>query len=120
MRRTHGTRQGTRSILKRAKSERGRVNIGRIMHNYSEGDLVSIVLDGGQQKGMPHRRFQGMTGTIESKQGRAYVVSFSDKNKKKTVILMTKYIGKKQKIFVHFVFKLELLNLWKFKKDYHF
>ena len=61
MRRTHGTRQGTRSILKRSKSERGRVNIGRIMHNYSEGDLVSIVLDGGQQKGMPHRRFQGMT-----------------------------------------------------------
>ena len=58
MRRTHGARQGTRSILKRSKSERGRVNIGRIMHNYSEGDLVSIVLDGGQQKGMPHRRFR--------------------------------------------------------------
>ena len=92
MRRTHGTRQGTRSILKRSKSERGRVNIGRIMHNYSEGDLVSIVLDGGQQKGMPHRRFQGMTGTIESKQGRAYVVTFSDKNKKKTVIARPEHL----------------------------
>ena len=56
------------------------------------GSLVSIVLDGGQQKGMPHRRFQGMTGTIESKQGRAYVVSFSDKNKKKTVIARPEHL----------------------------
>ena len=92
MRRTHGTRQGTRSILKRSKSQRGRVNIGRIMHNYSDGDSVYIVLDGGQQRGMPHRRFQGMTGIIESNQGRAYIVSFTDKNKKKTVIARPEHL----------------------------
>ena len=37
---------------------KGRVNISRIMHDYAEGDRVAIVLDGGQQMGMPHRRFQ--------------------------------------------------------------
>ena len=61
MRRSKGTRQGTRSILKRSKSQRGRLNIQRIMHAYEPGDRVAIVLDGGQQKGMPHRRFQGRT-----------------------------------------------------------
>ncbi|MBC88967.1 MAG: 50S ribosomal protein L21e [Candidatus Thalassarchaeaceae archaeon] len=92
MRRTHGTRQGTRRILKRSKSERGRVNISRVMHPYAEGDRVSIVLDGGQQGGMPHRRFQGMTGTIVAKQGRAYVVEFTDKNKNKSVLARPEHL----------------------------
>ena len=34
------------------------------MHQYEEGDRVAIVLDGGQQGGMPHRRFHGRTGFI--------------------------------------------------------
>ncbi|HIA40028.1 MAG TPA: 50S ribosomal protein L21e, partial [Candidatus Poseidoniales archaeon] len=67
MRRSKGTRQGTRSILRKSKSERGRVVIRRILHKYSEGDRVAIVLDGGQQSGMPHRRFQGRTGFITAK-----------------------------------------------------
>ena len=56
------------------------------MHPYSEGDRVAIVLDGAQQKGMPHRRFQGKTGIITGSQGRAYVVSVSDGNANKTVV----------------------------------
>ncbi|MBO57886.1 MAG: 50S ribosomal protein L21e [Euryarchaeota archaeon] len=86
MRRTHGTRQGTRTIASRSKKERGRLFIRRVMHPYEIGDNVSIVIDGGQQKGMPHRRFQGRTGTISGKQGRAYVVSVKDGNKAKTVV----------------------------------
>ena len=51
MKRSKGQRQGTRTILRRGRHERGRVNISRIMHDYSEGDRVAIVLDGGQQMG---------------------------------------------------------------------
>ncbi|GIT75091.1 MAG: hypothetical protein Ct9H300mP30_1530 [Methanobacteriota archaeon] len=54
--RAHGGRQGTRSILKKKKVERSRVFINRVMHPYAEGDHVAIVLDGAQQKGMPHPR----------------------------------------------------------------
>ena len=92
MRRSKGTRQGTRSILKRSKSQRGRLNIQRIMHAYEPGDRVAIVLDGGQQKGMPHRRFQGATGVIEAKQGRAWVVALHDKNMAKTVIARPEHL----------------------------
>ena len=92
MKRSHGTRQGTRSILSRSKSQRGRINITRSIHSYSQGDKVSIVLDGSQQKGMPHRRFQGATGTVRAKQGRAFVVDVHDKNMPKTLIVRPEHL----------------------------
>ena len=92
MRLSKGTRQGTRSILKRSKSQRGRLNIQRIMHAYEPGDRVAIVLDGGQQKGMPHRRFQGRTGFIQEQQGSAYVVAVKDGNMQKTVIARPEHL----------------------------
>ena len=92
MRRSHGTRQGTRSILRRSKAQRGRINIARVMHQYEIGDSVAVVLDGSQQKGMPHRRFQVATGVIEAKQGRAWVVALHDKNMAKTVIARPEHL----------------------------
>ena len=92
MRRSKGTRQGTRSILKRSKSDKGRLNIRRIMHTYTPGDRVAIVLDGGQQRGMPHRRFQGRTGFIQEQQGNAYVVAVKDGNMQKTVIARPEHL----------------------------
>ena len=92
MRGSKGTRQGTRSILKRSKSERGRLNIRRVMHTYAPGDRVAIVLDGGQQRGMPHRRFQGRTGFIQEQQGKAYIVSVKDGNMQKTVIARPEHL----------------------------
>ena len=92
MRRSHGTRQGTRSILRRSKTQRGRINIARVMHQYEIGDRVSVVLDGSQQKGMPHRRFHGKTGFIQKKQGRAWVVSVKDGNMQKTVVARPEHL----------------------------
>ncbi len=90
--RTHGERQGTRSILKKKKAYRSRVFINRVMHPYAEGDRVAIVLDGAQQKGMPHRRFQGKTGIIAGIQGRAYVISVSDGDMQKTVVARPEHL----------------------------
>ena len=81
MKRSKGQRQGTRFIASRSKAERSRLNIDRIIHKYTEGDRVAIVIDGGQQRGMPNRRFQGRTGVITGKQGAAWVVSIMDGNK---------------------------------------
>ncbi len=92
MKRSHGLRVGTRSILRRRKSERSRLNISRVMHDYSEGDRVAIVLDGCQQKGMPHSRFHGRTGFIEGRKGRAWVVAVKDGNMQKTVIARPEHL----------------------------
>ena len=90
--RTKGSRQGTRSFLKKSKRDRRRLFIGRTMHTYQEGDKVAIVLDGAQQKGMPHRRFQGRTGEIAGVQGRAYVVRVADGNMMKTVVARPEHL----------------------------
>ena len=92
MRRSHGTRQGTRNILARSKTQRGRLNIARVMHQYEIGDRVAVVLDGAQQKGMPHRRFQGATGIIQAQQGRAWVIDLHDKNMAKTVVARAEHL----------------------------
>ena len=55
MKRSHGLRVGTRSILRRRRSERSRINISRTMHEYAEGDRVAIVLDGGEQRSRVRR-----------------------------------------------------------------
>ena len=93
MRRTHGSRQGTRTIASRSKSDQGRLFISRVMHPYEEGDKVAIVIDGGSQKGMPHRRFQGQTGTITGKQGRAYVLAIKDGNMAKTIVARPEHLS---------------------------
>ncbi len=90
--RTKGSRQGTRSILRKGKRERRRLFIGRSMQSYEEGDKVAIVLDAAQQKGMPHRRFQGRTGVIQGVQGRAYVVRVADGNMMKTVVARPEHL----------------------------
>jgi len=92
MQRSKGQRQGTRTITRRSKSQRHRINIRAVMHQYSEGDHVAIVIDGGQQQGMPFRRFQGKTGVISGRQGAAWVVSVKDGNKRKTVIARPEHL----------------------------
>ena len=92
MKRSKGSRQGTRSMLRRRKSERSQLNISRVMHHYEEGDRVAIVLDGGQQMGMPHRRFNGRTGVITKRQGIAWVIAVKDGNMPKTVIARPEHL----------------------------
>lgn len=92
MQKSKGQRQGTRSILRRGRHQRGRISISRIMHEYSEGDRVAIILDGGQQMGMPHRRFQGRTGFIQKRQGKAWVVAVKDGNMQKTVVARPEHL----------------------------
>ena len=92
MKRSKGLRVRTRSILRRRRKERSRLNISRVIHQYEEGDRVAIVLDGGQQMGMPHRRFNGRTGFIENRQGKAWVVSVKDGNMQKTVIARPEHL----------------------------
>ena len=92
MKRSKGQRVGTRSVLRRRRKDRSRTYISRVMHNYEEGDRVAIVLDGGQQMGMPHRRFNGRTGFITRRQGVAWVVAVKDGNMQKTVIARPEHL----------------------------
>ena len=85
-----GRERGQSSRRRRQRKEGS--SLTRTLHPYKEGDKVSIVLDGSQQKGMPHRRFHGLTGSIVKPQGKAFVVSVVQGNMQKTVVARPEHL----------------------------
>ncbi|MBY9002066.1 MAG: 50S ribosomal protein L21e [Candidatus Heimdallarchaeota archaeon] len=74
MRKSSGYRHGTRHLLRKNVRERGMRPLDYLLSDFSEGDVVDVILDSAEHKGMPHRRFHGKTGRVLRKQGKAYVV----------------------------------------------
>ncbi len=86
MKRSRGLRSKTRHKLRKSNREKGLLSTTKLMKSFSEGDKVHIVLEPSVQKGQPHPRFHGRTGTVMGKRGRSYLVEISDGNAVKTVI----------------------------------
>lgn len=86
MRRSKGFKSGTRYKLKKGVRDKGKRPISKILQEFEAGDSVHIVIDPSIQKGMPHPRFHGKTGTVIEKRGRAYLVEVSENAAKKTAI----------------------------------
>lgn len=86
MRRSKGSKSGTRYKLKKDIRAKGKRSIAKTLAQFEEGDRVHIVIDPSVQKGMPFPRFHGKTGTVVEKRGRAYLVEVSENDAKKTVI----------------------------------
>jgi len=83
-----GIMQGTRQKFRRGPRKRGLSPITRSFQSFETGQRVVIVIDSSVQKGWPHHRFHGMTGTVVGTQGRAYLVDvrFGGKIKKAVVL----------------------------------
>ncbi len=93
MRRSKGFKSGTRYKLKKGVRAKGKLYISKVLQKFSLGDKVHIVLNPGVQKGMPHPRFHGKTGTVIEKRGRAYLVEISENNAKKTAICASAHLS---------------------------
>jgi len=78
MPRSHGERKKTRKKLSKRKRERGLSPINRAIQSFKPGDRVHIRIDPSVHKGMPHRRFHGMTGEVVGERGRAFIIKVSD------------------------------------------
>ena len=89
-----GTRAGTRFKLQRKPKERGLTKITKSLQTFEEGERAAVKIDPSIHKGMPHRRFHGLTGIIVGKQGDCYVVEVKDGNKPKTVIARPEHLIK--------------------------
>ncbi len=86
MRRSKGSKSGTRYKLKKDTRAKGKRPISKTLQQFEKGDRVHVVIDPSVQKGMPYPRFHGKTGTVVEKRGRAYLVRISENKAKKTVI----------------------------------
>src|SRR3989442_1570134 len=69
-----GIMEKTRQKFRRSPRQRGLSPITRSLATFKVGEHVTIVIDSSVQKGWPHHRFHGMTGTVVERRGAAFVV----------------------------------------------
>lgn len=91
---SRGTRKKTRSMMRKSPRDRGHSPVTREFQSFEKGERVNIVIDPSVHKGMPFSRFQGLTGTVDSRQGAAVVVHVKSGNKMKTVVARPEHLTK--------------------------
>lgn len=77
---SHGTRRKSRSILTKSNKITG---LSYLLIEYKVGDKVVVDIDPREHTTMPHRRFQGRVGIIESigRRTMRVMVMFGNKSK---------------------------------------
>ncbi len=92
MKKSKGYRRGTRRLLKKEPRERGKLRLGKLLHEYPVGSQVIVKIDSSVQKGMPHKRFHGKIATVLDKRGRGYVVNVSQGDAIKELIVRPEHL----------------------------
>lgn len=59
-----GSRARTRHMFKRDFKQKGMIPLSTFLKVYRVGDIVDIVANAAQQKGMPHKYYHGRTGIV--------------------------------------------------------
>lgn len=96
VRKSKGTWFRSRQILKKPARKKGMPPLSSMLRKYTIGDKVAVILEPSIQRGRPHRRFHGKTGTIMGKQGRAYLVSLKDMGREKLIISRSEHLRPQQ------------------------
>lgn len=87
-----GPVRGTRNKHANHPRERGFSPPQRAVAEFDEGDRVHLSIDPSVREGRFHHRFNGLTGTIEGKQGAAYQVTITDGGKEKTLVIRSAHL----------------------------
>src|SRR6266700_4129884 len=69
-----GIMEKTRQQFRRSPRDRGLSPITRSFQTFVDGERVTIVIDSSVQRGWPHHRFHGMTGTVVGRRGGSFLV----------------------------------------------
>jgi large subunit ribosomal protein L21e len=80
--------------------QRGMPSLGKLLHTYTEGDRVDIIIDPAIHGGQPHKRYHGRVGTIQRRRGRSYEVETTLGKKTKLLIIRPEHLrpsGSQQK-----------------------
>lgn len=90
--RSKGFRSKTRSKLSKRARDRGNPPPSHSLRDYPVGTSVAITINPSIHKGMPHPRFQGLTGKVIDKRGEAFVIQAYSKDKLKTIIARPEHL----------------------------
>jgi large subunit ribosomal protein L21e len=92
MRKSKGFRSGSRRLMTKEPRERGKLSLSKLLHEYQPGTQVVVKIEPSVQKGMPHRRYHGRVGTVLNKRGRSYVVSVSQGDALREIIVRPEHL----------------------------
>lgn len=92
MARHNGPRKKTRHKLKKNLRRRGIPPVSSVIQEFEIGQRVHVVIEPSIQKGMPHRRFHGKTGTVIGQRGRAWLLEIRDGDAVKQVIARPQHL----------------------------
>ncbi len=92
MKRSKGSRNRTRKSLKKDARDKGNPPVTHSLRQFVEGDIVSVRINSAVHSGMPHPRFNGVTGTVTGEQGDAFLVRFKDGGKTKTLVVRPEHL----------------------------
>ncbi len=81
-----GFRSRTRGTFTKDVRERGLPPVTRVLRVFSPGEKVQVRIEPSEPRGQPHPRYQGRVATVVAPRGRAYVLTFTDGGKRKTLI----------------------------------
>jgi large subunit ribosomal protein L21e len=87
-----GIMEKSRQKLRRRVRQRGLSPITHALQTFAVGDKATIVIDSSLQKGWPHHRFHGLTGTVVERRGRAYVIDVRFGGKIKQAIVLPEHL----------------------------
>lgn len=79
--------KGVRAKTRNKFVSKGKASPNKMVGDIKVGTTVSVDVNARYQKGMPFRRYQGKTGTVTGKQGSAFLVSVTEGNAKRSLIL---------------------------------
>jgi len=89
---SNGPLHGTREKLSNKPRERGISPPQRAVAEFEVGQKVHLKIDPSSPKGRFHPRFNGRTGEVAGKQGRAFRVEINDQGKDKTLIVRAEHL----------------------------
>lgn len=92
MGKSKGYRCRTRRLLAKRPREHGKMRLSKLLHEYSPGNHVVVMIDSSVHKGMPHKRYQGKIGTVIGKRGRSYIINISQGNAVKEIIVRPEHL----------------------------
>lgn len=85
-----GPRRRTRHILKRGVRER--TTITKYLQEFELGSRVVIKPTPSSHKGMPFKRFFGLSGIVIDKKGKSYIIKIKDGKKEKNIIVRPEHM----------------------------
>ena len=80
-------------MRKKQVRTKGKIQFSRYFQELKEGDKVSVIREMSMPANFPER-FQGRTGVVEGKRGRAYFVKIKDNDKEKKFLIQPIHLRK--------------------------